>query len=697
MDRFLLSERNTYLGNTGAERIDKLLKLLPIVTLVVTLVTFVAFVVAYKNRQERPAYVVQTHESQIEGRAVMVEGVQVVEFLGIPFAESTAGSSRFRRPVARSLPRRLSARRWGPPCIQRKHGSSSANFSSTTATYEETATTTSGRDQSTSDAQPTSLPSVVAAVVSETAEEDFRGTSRVTPPASGVLDAREQPSEDCLHLNIWVPHTESGNSSTTSDSGEVKQRGPKRPVIVFFHGGGFQEGSNSEPRYDGRYLSALGGVVVVVPNYRVGPLAFIGSDDGSDEDEPGNLALLDQRMALEWVRSYIDDFDGDPGCIVVAGAGSGATSLALHLLSPEAQGTLMDLRRFVLHSGSAFGPYADRSVPRQSTQNLVPMARSVGCTGSSAADIIRCLRTVSADALARLEPGPGGPFEPTFESQYLPDTPSGLLLKIPPFRKQARATAVYAAACDCAYLENRDVESLCVYSRDPFCGFSFYRTDFQVLMGNVADEGHQAFSAFNETLPVGLSPESALHEFLPQELAKYGVHDEAKALLRVYLNDSAGAATGLTWDETQNVVSHLLGDLLYVCPTIYLAHYLSRGSDNQVYTFRMNQRPSYGTAETMIRYEDVDLVFGLPLREQGATDAEKSLSRDFIRAWSNFAKFGVLPLVNDSSSGSTIEWPAHSESEEATVDISTAGFSLVPDEHRSHCFQLQTLAADDVV
>ncbi|XP_065291003.1 cholinesterase-like isoform X1 [Dermacentor albipictus] len=654
MDRFLLSERNTYLGNTGAERIDKLLKLLPIVTLVVTLVTFVAFVVAYKNRQERPAYVVQTHESQIEGRAVMVEGVQVVEFLGIPFAESTAGSSRFRRPVARSLPRRLSARRWGPPCIQRKDGGSSTNFSSTTATYEETATTASGRDQPTSDAQPTSLPSVAAAVVSETGGEDFRGTSGVTPPAPGVLDAREQPSEDCLHLNIWVPHTESGNSSTSSDSGEVKQRGPKRPVIVFFHGGGFQEGSNSDPRYDGRYLSALGGVVVVVPNYRVGPLAFIGSDDGNDEDEPGNLALLDQRMALEWVRSYIDDFHGDPGCIVVAGAGSGASSLALHLVSPEAQGTLMDLRRFVLHSGSAFGPYADHSGPRQSTQNLVPVARSVGCTGSGTADIIRCLRTVSADALARLEPGPGGPFEPTFESQYLPDTPSGLLLKIPPFRKQ-------------------------------------------VLMGNVADEGLQAFSAFNETLPAGLSPESALHEFLPQELAKYGVHDEAKALLRVYLNDTAGVAAGLTWDETQSVVSHLLGDLLYVCPTVYLAQYLSRGSENQVYTFRMNHRPSYGTAETMIRYEDVDLVFGRPLREQGATDAEKSLSRDIIRAWSNFAKFGVLPLVNDSSSGSTIEWPAHSESEEATVDISTAGFSLVPDEHRGHCLQLQALAADDVV
>ncbi|XP_049269805.1 cholinesterase isoform X1 [Rhipicephalus sanguineus] len=402
-----------------------------------------------------------------------------------------------------------------------------------------------------------------------------------------------------------------------------------------------------------RYLSALGGVIVVVPNYRVGSLAFVSSGDDSDEDEPGNLALLDQRMALEWVRSHIDDFDGDPGSIVVAGAGSGASSLALHLLSPEAQGTMMDLRRFMLHSPSVFGPFADQSVPRQSQQNLVPLARSVGCTGSGTPELLRCLRTLSAGTLARLEPGPGGPFEPTFESQYLPDSPSGLLLKIPPFRKQARGT---------------------------------------VLMGNVADEGLQEFSSFNETLPTGLSPDTVLHKFLPRELAKHGVHD-AKALLRVYLNDT----TGLSWDETQSLVSHLLGDLLYVCPTTFLAQYLSWGFENQVYTFRMSQRLSYIATNTMTRYEDVDLVFGRPLRQPGATEAEKSLSREIIRAWSNFAKFGNLPVVNDSSSGTTIEWPAHSDSEHATVDISASGFSLVPDEHWGHCFQLRALAAADVV
>ncbi|XP_049270240.1 uncharacterized protein LOC125757914 [Rhipicephalus sanguineus] len=135
----------------------------------------------------------------------MIEGVQVVEFLAIPFAESTAGSNRFRRPVARSLPRRLSARRLGPPCFQRRDGVSATNASSTTATAEGTATTAIGSRPPASDGRH-HPPSSAAAVVSETSEEDLRGSSGVTPPATIVLEGREQPSEDCLHLNIWVPH-----------------------------------------------------------------------------------------------------------------------------------------------------------------------------------------------------------------------------------------------------------------------------------------------------------------------------------------------------------------------------------------------------------------------------------------------------------------------------------------------------------
>lgn len=48
----------------------------------------------------------------------------------------------------------------------------------------------------------------------------------------------------------------------------------------------------------------------------------------------GNLGLLDQRLALEWVRDYISSFGGDPQAVTIAGHDAGGASVGLHMLSP---------------------------------------------------------------------------------------------------------------------------------------------------------------------------------------------------------------------------------------------------------------------------------------------------------------------------------------------------------------------------
>lgn len=59
---------------------------------------------------------------------------------------------------------------------------------------------------------------------------------------------RDEPSEDCLYLNVWTPAS-----------------APDRlPVMVWIHGGGFQAGSASEPRQDGARLAERGVVVVIL-------------------------------------------------------------------------------------------------------------------------------------------------------------------------------------------------------------------------------------------------------------------------------------------------------------------------------------------------------------------------------------------------------------------------------------------------
>ena len=72
-------------------------------------------------------------------------------------------------------------------------------------------------------------------------------------------------------------------------------------------------------------------VIVVTLNYRVGVFGFLASDDASVD---ANAGILDQRMALEWIKRNIHAFGGDKERITVFGMSAGATSIAVHLTSP---------------------------------------------------------------------------------------------------------------------------------------------------------------------------------------------------------------------------------------------------------------------------------------------------------------------------------------------------------------------------
>src|SRR5262245_15680036 len=89
----------------------------------------------------------------------------------------------------------------------------------------------------------------------------------------------ERQSEDCLYLNVYAP------SHASTD---------RLPVMVWFHGGGFTQGSGSLPSFDGDAL-ARKGVVLVTINYRLGPLGFLAHpelDAESPDHVSGNYGLL---------------------------------------------------------------------------------------------------------------------------------------------------------------------------------------------------------------------------------------------------------------------------------------------------------------------------------------------------------------------------------------------------------------------
>ena len=105
--------------------------------------------------------------------------------------------------------------------------------------------------------------------------------------------------------------------------------------MVWIHGGGNTVGAGSQPRVDGTHLAHIGDVVVVTLNYRLGALGFLYSPElGST----GNEALLDQCLAMRWVRSEIAAFGGDPKNVTVFGQSAGGFDIAQLMAMEDAHG-----------------------------------------------------------------------------------------------------------------------------------------------------------------------------------------------------------------------------------------------------------------------------------------------------------------------------------------------------------------------
>ncbi|MBR0087207.1 MAG: carboxylesterase/lipase family protein [Lachnospiraceae bacterium] len=146
--------------------------------------------------------------------------------------------------------------------------------------------------------------------------------------------------EDCLTLNIWT-------------AAEGQEESGKRPVMVFFPGGGYGWGGTADPLYDGQYfIEAHPDVLLVTVNYRIGIMGFVDFsrvEGGEDYEESGNLGLLDQISALRWVRRNIAAFGGDPENVTIFGESAGGSSVSFLPLIDIAKGLF---HRVIAQSGS---------------------------------------------------------------------------------------------------------------------------------------------------------------------------------------------------------------------------------------------------------------------------------------------------------------------------------------------------------
>ncbi|XP_046453239.1 esterase FE4-like [Daphnia pulex] len=263
----------------------------------------------------------------------------------------------------------------------------------------------------------------------------FRDPIAAKPWTGRVLDAtKEGPTclqndlltgltqvgqEDCLVLNVYT--------HKINDAIEKAL-----PVMVWIHGGGFSAGSgNFETDFYGPGKILDRDVVLVTINYRVGPFGFLSTED---KEAPGNYGLLDQTLAIKWVKDHIANFGGNPDSITIFGESAGGASVQFQVLSPHSKGLF---HRAISQSGAPGCPWAIQRSVGEYTRLL---AEDLNCPTSNSRELLACLRNTEASKILEfkrklvipialsLVPVAFGPrIDSERDSPFLPDDPEVLV------------------------------------------------------------------------------------------------------------------------------------------------------------------------------------------------------------------------------------------------------------------------------
>jgi para-nitrobenzyl esterase len=152
-------------------------------------------------------------------------------------------------------------------------------------------------------------------------------------------------SEDMLKLNVWT-------SALTG----------KRPVMVYFHGGGFSFGSSYElASHEGAQMARHHDVVQVSVNHRLNILGFFDLSEigGPAYAESVNVGMTDLVAALRWVHDNIASFGGDPDKVMIYGQSGGGSKVTCLMGMPSAAGLFH--RASVQSGGGGNPPGAEQS------------------------------------------------------------------------------------------------------------------------------------------------------------------------------------------------------------------------------------------------------------------------------------------------------------------------------------------------
>jgi carboxylesterase type B len=178
----------------------------------------------------------------------------------------------------------------------------------------------------------------------------------------------------------------------------------KLPVLVWIHGGAFYAGSYQS--FDGASFAASSKepIVVVSFHYRLNSLGFLPSRLFHEEGLE-NLGIRDQRLFLEFVRTHISAFGGDPEAVTIGGRSAGAHSVGIHLFHNYAgdEGSKPLFAGAILQSGSVTSRTFPNSTYPLYKKQFDEYISFLGCDGiNDNAEALACLRSVEANDIRKI-------------------------------------------------------------------------------------------------------------------------------------------------------------------------------------------------------------------------------------------------------------------------------------------------------
>jgi para-nitrobenzyl esterase len=219
-------------------------------------------------------------------------------------------------------------------------------------------------------------------------------------PSRGLPTGAVQ-SEDCLTLNVWASAAGLGHAGGA-------------PVMVWLHGGGDDQGTATQPQFDGAVF-ARDGVVFVSVDYRLGALGWFAhpalTREAGAAAPLGDYGLMDEIAALAWVKRNIRAFGGDPAWVTVAGESAGGEAILYLLTTPAARGLFSQA---IVESGA--GWFDAPSLAKAEAEGSA-LAASAGAPANADAAALRALPVA---ALLKAGEGAG----PIVDGRLVESTPA---------------------------------------------------------------------------------------------------------------------------------------------------------------------------------------------------------------------------------------------------------------------------------